>query len=163
MTPNRLSPRLRIVVDALPLRPGLRVIEVGGAPGAAAREVARRVGPQGHVLILDRSSAAVAATERACAEEIAAGTLSVRLADVEAATLLADEPLYDLAFACRVGVLDGRHPQGQGRALAHLSRMLVAGAPVLVDTGDPLRDLTRDSTGPTRRPALGGDLPSGAA
>lgn len=143
MTPNRLSPRLRAVVDALPLRSGLRVIEVGGAPGAAAREVARRVGSQGHVLILDRSPAAVAATERACAEEIAAGRISVRLTSAEEARLLPDEALYDLAFACRVGVLDGRHPAAEGRALAHLRRMLVPDAPVLVDTGDPLRDLTR--------------------
>lgn len=143
MTPNRLSPRLRAAVDALPLRPGLRVIEVGGAPGAAAREVARRVGSRGHVLILDRSPAAVAATERACAEEIAAGRISVRLTSVEEARLLPDEALYDLAFACRVGVLDGRHPAAEGRALSHLRRMLVPDAPVLVDTGDPLRDLTR--------------------
>lgn len=152
MTTNRLSPRLRAVVDALPLRPGLRLIEVGGAPGAAAREIARRVGPQGHVLILDRSAAAVAATERACAEEIAAGTISVRLASAETATLLPGEPLYDLAFACRVGVLDGRHPEARGRALAHLREMLAPGGPVLVDIGDPLRDLTRASppTGPRR-------------
>lgn len=35
-------------------QPGLRVIEVGGAHGAAARAVASRVGPDRHVLALDR-------------------------------------------------------------------------------------------------------------
>ena len=36
-----LSARLRTVVDALPLRPGMRVIEVGGALGAAVEEAGR--------------------------------------------------------------------------------------------------------------------------
>jgi len=36
-----LSARLLRVVDALPLSPGVRVLEIGGAPGAAAGEVAR--------------------------------------------------------------------------------------------------------------------------
>ena len=44
-----LSDRLRQFVYALPLRPGLRVIEIGCGPGAAAIEVAERVGPTGHV------------------------------------------------------------------------------------------------------------------
>ena len=40
-----LSDRLAAIVDALPLQPGQRVLEIGGAPGAAAKEVARRIGP----------------------------------------------------------------------------------------------------------------------
>ena len=55
-----LSSRLRQIVDALPLTPGLRVIELGCGPGAAAREVAERVGPTGHVLAVDRSAKAIA-------------------------------------------------------------------------------------------------------
>jgi protein-L-isoaspartate O-methyltransferase len=39
-----LSPRLAAIVEALPLRPGLRVLEIGCGPGAAARAVARRIG-----------------------------------------------------------------------------------------------------------------------
>ena len=45
--PDALSPRLLAVVEALPLEPGLRVLEVGPGTGAAAREVARRVQPGG--------------------------------------------------------------------------------------------------------------------
>ena len=134
-----LSPRLAAVVEALPLRPGLRVLEVGGAPGAAARAVAARVGPDGHLLVVDRSARGVGQVRAGCRDEIAAGVLSVRQARVEEVVLAAGEAPYDLAFACRVGVLDGRHPEGYAAAVQHLRAMLVPGGPILVDTGDPLR------------------------
>ncbi|MFC7490296.1 MULTISPECIES: SAM-dependent methyltransferase [unclassified Knoellia] len=127
-----LSPRLRDAVDALELRPGMRVLEVGGAPGAAAREVTRRIG-EGFVLVVDRSPKGVELTRRACADEIAAGVLEVRQVAVEDARLEPGEAPYDLAFACRVGVLDGRHPQRRDDALASLRAMLVEGAPILID------------------------------
>ncbi|WP_265522557.1 class I SAM-dependent methyltransferase [Oerskovia flava] len=133
-----LSPRLRRVVDALPLRAGARVIEVGGAPGAAAREVAARVGPRGHVLVVDRSPAGVARTQHGCADLVAAGTLSTLCAPVEDFRLPAGEDLFDLAFACRVGALDGRHPHLYEPALACLRAALVPGGRLYVDTGTPL-------------------------
>jgi len=55
-----LSPRLAAIVDALPLRPGMRVLEIGCGPGVAAREVARRL-RGGHVLGIDRSQKAMTA------------------------------------------------------------------------------------------------------
>lgn len=61
-----LSPRLAAVVAALPLRSGMRVLEIGGAPGAAARAVAARIG-DGHVLVMDRSAKGVALTRRSIA------------------------------------------------------------------------------------------------
>lgn len=47
-----LSARLADIVDALPLTPGLRMLEIGGAPGAAAKAVAARIGA-GHILVID--------------------------------------------------------------------------------------------------------------
>ena len=132
-----LSDRLREVVDALPLRPGLRVLEIGGAPGAAARVVAARVAPSGHVLVLDRSARGISLTEKVCASEIAAGLVSTKLACVEDFTL--DTEPFDLALACRVGALDGRHPQLYEPAVECLRRVLVAPATLYVDTGSPLR------------------------
>lgn len=141
MTGSTLSDRLLRVVDALPLEPGLRVLEVGGAPGAAAREVARRVGPTGHVLLIDRSAKGVDRTRRAAAQEIAAGVLSVREVAVEEVSLAKGEAPFDLAFACRVGVLDGRHPAKHDQAVAALRAVLAPGGAILVDTGSPLRRL----------------------
>lgn len=129
-----LSPRLRAAVDALPLGPGLRVLEIGGAPGAAAREVAWRVAP-GQVLVLDRSARGVALTRRACAAEIAAGLVSVRQADVVDFEPIPGEPPFDLAFACRVGVLDGRHPAQEEQARARVAALLVPGGRLYVDPG----------------------------
>jgi len=56
---HQLSARLKEIVDALPLRAGLRVLEIGCGSGAAAREIARRIG-DGHVLAIDRSPKAIA-------------------------------------------------------------------------------------------------------
>ena len=55
---TRLSPRLQAVVDALPLQPGSRVLEIGCGPGAAARAIANRL-DTGHILAIDRSAKAI--------------------------------------------------------------------------------------------------------
>ena len=136
-----LSPRLAEIVDALPLRPGMRVIEFGCGPGAAAREVADRVGPSGHVLAVDRSATAIGQVRRQAARLIEEGRLSVRVAEVETFVLDADDEPYDLAFAVRVGLLDGRHPARRDEALARIAASLVPGGRLLVDGGDPLVDV----------------------
>jgi ubiquinone/menaquinone biosynthesis C-methylase UbiE len=138
---SALSPRLAAIVDALPLRPGLRVIEIGCGPGAAAREVAERVGPEGHVLAVDRSAKAIGALTASAQDLIAAGRLTPRLAAAEELVLEPGEERYDLAFAVRVGAFDGRHPEAGEQALARLGRALVPGAPLLVDGGDPLKEI----------------------
>lgn len=112
-----LSPRLREIVDALPLRPGLRAIEIGCGPGAAAKEVARRVGPSGHALAVDRSTLAIDQLVASTSALIAAGRPSVRNVSCEELVLAAGEDLHNLAFAVRVGALDGRHPDAGARAV----------------------------------------------
>jgi SAM-dependent methyltransferase len=136
-----LSRRLAEIVDALPLRPGLRVIEIGCGPGAAARAVADRVGATGHVLAIDRSAKAIAQLTDAAAELIAAGRLTPRQVAAEALELAPGERRYDIAFAVRVGAFDGRYPGAGAQALERLSRALVPGGRLFVDGGDPLREI----------------------
>ena len=136
-----LSPRLRAVVEALPLQPGMRVVEVGCGPGAAARAVAEIVGPHGHVLAVDRSPRAIAQVARTAEDLIAEGRVSVRQAAIEDLVLFPGEPRYDLAFAVRVGALDGRFPDAGVKALRRLARVLVPGGQMFIDGGDPLRTL----------------------
>jgi SAM-dependent methyltransferase len=141
MTELRLSDRLAAVVDALPLRPGMRVLEIGGAPGTAAKAVARRIG-DGHILVIDRSAKGVAQIERTAAAEIAAGLLSVRHVAAEDFELLRGEPRFDLAFAIRVGALDGRHPEAGVRARQRIAAALTPTGQLFIDGGDnPLRSV----------------------
>jgi cyclopropane fatty-acyl-phospholipid synthase-like methyltransferase len=138
---SALSARLAAIVDALPLRPESRVIEIGCGPGAAARAVAARL-TTGHILAIDRSAAAVARARAGAADLIAAGRLSVRQTRVEDLTLEPGEELYDLVFAVRVGALDGRHPAAGEVALRRIALATTPGARLFVDGGDPVRELT---------------------
>lgn len=135
----QLSPRLAEIVDALPIRPGMRVLEIGGAPGIAARAIVERI-PEVHVLVIDRSEKGVAQMERLAAAEIAAGRMSVRCIPAEEFELAPGEAPYDLAFAIRVGALDGRHPRAGEQVRDRMSAALVPGGKLLVDGGDPLRE-----------------------
>lgn len=137
---NELSTRLLAIVNALPLRDGLRVLEIGCGPGAAAREIARRIGG-GHVLAIDRSAKAIAQAQSASADEIASGRLSFRQVAAEDFELAPGEAPFDLALAVRVGTLDGRHPQSGVRARARIRVALVPGGRLLIDGGSPLREV----------------------
>ena len=122
-----LSPRLAAVVDALPLRPDSRVLEIGCGPGAAARAVADRL-ETGHVLAIDRSAAAVAAASRRAHDR-----LRVRCVAAEELVLLPGDEPFDLVFAVRVGALDGRHPELGARVLERLREVCAPGARLFVD------------------------------
>ncbi|MGY1771411.1 SAM-dependent methyltransferase [Blastococcus sp. SYSU D00813] len=132
-----LSARLAEVVAALPLRPGMRVLEVGCGPGAAARAIAARV-PGGHVLAVDRSATAIRQLVAGSAAELRSGRLSARQAAVEEFELLPGEEPFDLVVAIRVGALDGRHPEAGRRAMARLAAATVPTARLFTDGGDPL-------------------------
>ncbi len=138
---DALSARLREIVDALPLRPGLRILEIGCGPGAMAREIARRLDGKGFVLAIDRSATAIKQAEAGSASEIAAGTLAFRQSTAEAFVLASGEPKFDLAVAIRVGALDGRHPEAGILARAAIKAALKPGGVLLIDGGDPLRQV----------------------
>ncbi|MDH5821941.1 class I SAM-dependent methyltransferase [Luteimonas sp. RD2P54] len=133
-----LSPRLAAIVDALPLAPGMRVLEIGCGPGAALREVARRIGG-GHALGIDRSAVAIRQARAAAAAQTGGGRLEFRQVAAEDFVLEEGQAPFDLAFAVRVGALDGRRPGAGRRVLQRLRAALAADARLHVDGGDPLR------------------------
>jgi len=83
------------------------------------------------------------ACARACSTaEILSGRLEFRCVAVENLVLAKGERRYDLAFAVRVGVLDGRYPAEGHVALARLRKALVKGGILLLDGGAPLKQVT---------------------
>lgn len=127
-------------MEALPIEPGMRVLEIGGAPGALARAIANRIG-DGHILVIDRSAKGVAQIERLAANEIEAGLLAARQVAVEDFELLDSEAPFDLAFAIRVGALDGRHPRAGVAARERIAAALTASGRLFIDGGDPLKEV----------------------
>ncbi len=130
-----LSARLADIVDALKLRPGMRVLEIGCGPGAMARAMAGIVGPRGAVLGIDRSAKAIAQAE--AGNDL--GNLSFRESSAAAFALRPGEKPYDLAVAIRVGALDGRHPEDAAASYKAIRAALVADGKLWIDGGDPLR------------------------
>ncbi|WP_052744099.1 methyltransferase domain-containing protein [Candidatus Filomicrobium marinum] len=135
-----LSACLAAVLNALPLREGLRVLEIGCGPGALARAIAMRIG-DGHVLAIDRSAKAIEQAKSASQAELSSGRLTLRQAAIEDFELHAHEAPYDIAVAIRVGALDGRHPELERRALRRVADALTSRGQLYIDSGNPLREV----------------------
>lgn len=133
-----ISPRLAAIVAALPLRPDLRVLEIGCGPGAAARAVAGQLDTR-HILAIDRSARAIEQLRAGSAAELASGRLSARQTAVEDFMLDKDEDPFELVFAIRIGALDGRHPKAGAAAMERIAAATVPGARLFIDGGRPLR------------------------
>lgn len=138
---TKLSPRLAEIVDALPLRRGMRVLEIGCGSGAAARAVAAAIGT-GYVLGIDRSERAIALALRASASEVSQRRLDFRRAAAEDFELQTGEEPFDIAFAVRVGALDGRHPHQEQRVLGRVRAALRKNGRIFLDGGNPLQEVT---------------------
>jgi cyclopropane fatty-acyl-phospholipid synthase-like methyltransferase len=140
---NAISSRLTEIVATLPLRPGMRVLEIGCGPGAAARAVVKLIG-KGYVLGIDRSAKAIALAEAGSELEIASGRLGFRHVAIENFELEDGEKPYDLAFAIRVGALDGRQPKAGAIARERIRKALARDGRLFIDGGDPLVEISLD-------------------
>jgi SAM-dependent methyltransferase len=136
----KLSKRLIEIVNALPLRSGLKVLEIGCGPGAMAREISRRIG-DGYVLAIDRSAKAIQQAVAGSKTELKSGKLSFRQVAIEKFTLEPDERLFDIAVAVRVGALDGRHPEIEKQVLQNIAKALTRKGKLFIDGGDPLKEI----------------------
>lgn len=138
----RASRRLIEIADALPLHPGMRVLEIGCGPGVLARLIAERLKGDVFVLGIDRSAAAIAAATAQIAESAYPTALAFRQSAAEHFTLAEREAPFDLAVAIRVGALDGRHPEAGRLALARIRAALLPKASLFIDGGDPLTEIS---------------------
>ena len=134
---QKISKRLKVIVDALPLKNGIRILEIGCGTGVAAREIVNRV--EGiYVLAIDRSAKAIEQAKKNAEKEIEKGKLNFLQSKIEDFELPANENPFDFAFAVRVGALDGRHPEIEKQALEKISKALKKNGEFLIDGGDPL-------------------------
>ena len=138
------SARLLEIVDALPLKEGIRVLEIGCGTGVAAREIVSRI-KDVFVLGIDRSAKAIEQARKNSAAELSSGKLNFIHAAVEELELSESEQLFDFAFAVRVGALDGRHPEIEKEALKRIGRLLKKNGKIFIDGGSPLKELLAKS------------------
>lgn len=132
-----------VILDALRLRGGKLVLDVGCGTGADVVEIARRVGPDGRVTGIDVSETMVAEAHR----RTAGTSLPVEFEVGDAQALRFTDGTFDACRAERVLM----HVPDAERALAELVRVTKPGGRVAVFDVDhdtwavdsPYRDLTR--------------------
>lgn len=137
---SKLSKRLADIVRALPLKDGMRVLEIGCGPGAMARAISKQIG-NGYILGIDRSAKAIQQAIAGSGKEISSGNLSFRHTAIEKFVPGPSEVLFDLAVAVRVGALDGRHPEIEKQALIQIARALTETGKLFIDGGNPLKEI----------------------
>lgn len=135
---ERISARIVEALAALPIRPDMRILEIGCGPGVAARVISRML-TTGRIVAIDRSAKALGMAQAGSPEELATGRLEFRQTAIEDFVLEAGEKPFDLAFAMRVGALDGRHPKLERRALARISAALQPDGLLCIDEKPPVR------------------------
>lgn len=138
--PTKISARLLEIIDALPIREGMRVLEIGCGPGAAAREIVNRF-KKVQVMAIDRSATAILQAKKNSKKEIEEGNLEFLQSKIETFSLTKGEKLFDIVFAVRVGALDGRHPEIAEMAFSRIRKLVKKNGRVFIDGGNPLKEL----------------------
>lgn len=140
---KNLSQRLLKIVEALPLKDGMRILEIGCGPAAMARAIVKRF-DSGHILAIDRSAQAIEQAKNGSKAEIESGRLSFKQIPIEDFELQENEQKFDMAVAIRVGALDGRHPEIEKQALKKIAKALKSNGKLYIDGGNPLKEISLD-------------------
>lgn len=140
---QKISARLLEIVHELPLKEGIRVLEIGCGPGVMAREISKRIG-NGHILAIDRSAKAIQQAISGSQLEMKSGKLSYRQIAIEKFELEPNENLFDIAVAVRVGALDKRHPEIEMQSLRNIAKSLTKDGKLFIDGGNPLKEIILD-------------------
>jgi ubiquinone/menaquinone biosynthesis C-methylase UbiE len=117
-------------LDALGLKPGDQVLEIGAGPGYMSLILAERVGRDGAVYAVDRSADALAYLERLQAER---GIRHIRRIVADAATL---EPT-DLHPNSALITMVLHHADDPAGVLRNVARLLLVGALTVIGEFDP--------------------------
>lgn len=92
--------------------------------------------------LFDRSKKAIDQAKRNSRPEVASGRLNFIQVNIEEFDLPEKENKFDIAFAIRVGALDGRHPESERESLKRIARALKKNGRLFIDGGNPLREIS---------------------
>jgi ubiquinone/menaquinone biosynthesis C-methylase UbiE len=118
-------------LDLLDLQPGERVIDVGAGSGVVTRDIARRVGPGGHVLAVD-SNLRLMELGRRLAEEQGVGDL-IEWREGDARRLPVEDGAFDVVVCATVLA----HIPDSEPVVAELMRVLRPGGRIGIFEIDP--------------------------
>jgi ubiquinone/menaquinone biosynthesis C-methylase UbiE len=118
----KASQRQRDAVDALGVRPGDRVLELGCGHGVAAALVCERLGDGGHLTAIDRSQKMIDAASARNAEHVAAGRATFVCTTFEDADF--GDQRFDRIFGIHFPPLLRHDPEG---TRARVEKLLAPG------------------------------------
>jgi ubiquinone/menaquinone biosynthesis C-methylase UbiE len=132
-------PTNEALINLAQIRPGMKVLDLASGSGHPALDIARVVGPAGHVTATDLSSKLLAVAEEK-ANEQGLSNISFREVDME------NQPFPDETFdivTCRLGIMYARNVH---RALTEMRRVLKLNGRVALVAWGPEKDDPRKST-----------------
>lgn len=95
-------------------------------------------------MAIDRSAKAIQRAIEGSKAEIETGRLLFRRVAIENFALESNEIQFDIAFAVRVGALDGRHSEIEKQSLLKISKALTKDGKLFIDGGNPLKEIQLD-------------------
>jgi demethylmenaquinone methyltransferase/2-methoxy-6-polyprenyl-1,4-benzoquinol methylase len=116
----------RYTIDQAAIKRGNCVLDLAGGTGDLAREFARRVGVEGHVVLADINAAMLQQGRRRLVDAGIAGNLSI--AQVDAQNL----PFADRSFDCVTMAFGLRNVTDKNAALASMFRVLKPGGKAMI-------------------------------
>jgi demethylmenaquinone methyltransferase/2-methoxy-6-polyprenyl-1,4-benzoquinol methylase len=116
----------RRTIEQAGVRKGQVVLDLAGGTGDLAREFARLVGPEGHVVLADINAAMLRQGRKRLVDAGVAGNLSLAQLDAQ------DLPFADASFDCITIAFGLRNVTDQDAALRSMYRVLKPGGKLLV-------------------------------